>query len=117
MTFEIAQVFAEKLKKVFSLHGSASPEDQLKAPIASLIAEIGKAKSLDISSQTEAQIAEHKVRPVIERFAECQECGEPISLGSADDQTKISRLETALAFLALAGVGALLFVAMWGMTP
>lgn len=57
------KVFANSLQHKFSLPGSSSPEDQLKSPIADLIETIGTTFGKAVSTTTEAQLPEFKVRP------------------------------------------------------
>lgn len=67
--------FAEALKAKFSLPGSASPEDQLKGPVAQLIAEAGKTFGLKVESRTETHLSEQKVRPDIAMYVGGLICG------------------------------------------
>jgi hypothetical protein len=65
MNISTLATFAETLKAKFSLPGSASPEDQLKSPVAGLVSEAGTGFGLVIESRTETHLTEHKVRPDI----------------------------------------------------
>lgn len=49
-------------------------------------------------------------------FAECGECGERVELESPDALPPSSPVETALAFLAIAGMGLILLVVLWKLT-
>lgn len=69
------QTFADTLRGKFSLPGSASPEDQLKPPVANLITETGNGFGLTIASRTETHLSEHKVRPDIAIYANGLICG------------------------------------------
>lgn len=74
-TLAAARALAEKLKKVFSLGDSSSPEDQLKAPVSSMLRAFGEAFNLDIETKTESHLAEQKVRPDIATYAGNLICG------------------------------------------
>lgn len=67
--------FAETLKSKFSLPGAASPEDQLKGPVADLIAQVGAGFGLKIQSRTETHLAEQKVRPDMAVYSGGLICG------------------------------------------
>ena len=67
--------FAEKLKANFALPGEASPEDQLKRPVADLLEQIGAAFGLNVGSRTEAHLSDRKVRPDIAVYAGGLICG------------------------------------------
>ncbi|MFO7484071.1 hypothetical protein [Oceanibaculum nanhaiense] len=66
-----ARAFADKLRAVYGLSDSSSPEDQLKAPVSSFLADVGAALDIKqaIQAKTEAHLAEHKVRPDIAVYA------------------------------------------------
>ena len=66
---EITKSFSDDLKKVFALPGSSSPEDQLKAPVANLIASFGEIFNVEVATKTEAHLSEQKVRPDIAVYA------------------------------------------------
>lgn len=53
---------------------------------------------------------------VIGRYAECHDCGERIDMGLPEGQSRTTKVETALAFLAIAGMAAVLIAAIWKMT-
>ena len=67
--------FADTLKSKFSLPGAASPEDQLKSPVAALLSEAGAEFGLTIESRTETHLSEHKVRPDIAIYSGGLICG------------------------------------------
>src|SRR5262245_29525521 len=67
--------FAADLKHKFELPGSASPEDQLKAPIGDLAKAIGSAFDLVVSTKTEAHLSEHSVRPDMAVYSAGLICG------------------------------------------
>jgi hypothetical protein len=69
------EAFADKLKAKFALPGAASPEDQLKPPVAELLVEAGKAFNLTVESRTETHLSEHKVRPDIAIYVGGLICG------------------------------------------
>ena len=73
--FQALKKFANAIQHQFSLPGSSSPEDQLKAPVVDIIKEIGGMFNLDISSTTEARISEHRVRPDIAIYEAGLICG------------------------------------------
>lgn len=75
MSLASLELFAETLTTKFSLPGSASPEDQLKAPVADLILAIGAGIGLKIESRTETHLSEHNVRPDIAIYAGGLICG------------------------------------------
>jgi hypothetical protein len=75
MINRILQTFAEALKAKFALPGSASPEDQLKAPISTAIETAGCALGLTVSSRTETHLSEYNVRPDIAIYADGLICG------------------------------------------
>jgi hypothetical protein len=59
------EAFAEVLKSKFALPGAASPEDQLKGPVAQLTEVSGASFGFSMASRTETHLSEHKVRPDI----------------------------------------------------
>jgi hypothetical protein len=61
MTLDHLHTFAKELQRKFALPGQADPEDQLKAPVASLIANVGKEFGIEVDSKTEARLT--NVRP------------------------------------------------------
>ena len=67
--------FAEKLKAAFSLPGAASPEEQLKGPVADLLKDAGAAFGLTVASRPEAHLPDRKVRPDIAVYAGGLICG------------------------------------------
>jgi hypothetical protein len=75
LDFSSLQNFAETLKAKFSLPGSASPEDQLKPPVADLLVEAGATFGLGIETRTETHLAEHKVRPDVAIYSGGLICG------------------------------------------
>src|SRR5256885_1220061 len=75
MSLASLEVFAETLKAKFSLPGTASPEDQLKAPVAELISVMGAAIGGKIESRTETHLSEHNVRPDVAIYVSGLICG------------------------------------------
>ena len=75
MDISVLEVFADELKANFALPSAASPEDQLKAPVASLLKEAGAAFGLNVESRTEAHLPENKVRPDIAIHVDKLICG------------------------------------------
>ena len=75
MDFFALQDFAETLKAKFSLPGSASPEDQLKPPVAGLFVNTGATFELNVETLTEARLAEQKVQPDIAIYSSGLICG------------------------------------------
>ena len=75
MDISVLKDFADGLKTTFSLPGSASPEDQLKAPVATLLKDAGAAFGLTVEHRTESHLPEHKVRPDIAIYADKLICG------------------------------------------
>src|SRR6185437_10122653 len=69
------EAFAETLKAKFALPGSASPEDQLKGPVAGLMETAGSAIGRKVESRTETHLADHKVRPDIAIYVDGLICG------------------------------------------
>ena len=67
--------FADALKEQFSLHGTASAEDQLKQHVPLLLAAAGADYGLTVEWQTEAGLSEHRVRPDIAIYADGLICG------------------------------------------
>ncbi|MGH2582801.1 MAG: N-6 DNA methylase, partial [Anaerolineales bacterium] len=63
--------FAEELKAKFSLPGQASPEDQLKSPVAKLIEAMG----VMVTTRTETHLTDRKVRPDLAVYAGKLICG------------------------------------------
>jgi hypothetical protein len=75
MIVSALETFAELLKAKFTLPGSASPEDQLKAPVATAIETVGSTFGLAVSSRTETHLADHKVRPDVAIYVKGLICG------------------------------------------
>ena len=75
MDISVLEDFADGLKATFSLPGSASPEDQLKAPVAALLRDAGATFALTVESRTETHLPEHKVRPDIAVYVDKLICG------------------------------------------
>ena len=75
MEVSILNDFADSLRKKFSLPGTASPEDQLKGPVATLLQNAGATFGLKVESRTEPSLVEHKVRPDIAIYVERLICG------------------------------------------
>ncbi len=75
MMLEILRKYARSLYEKSSLVGEASPEDQLKEPVAGLIHKFGKQWEIDTSHSTEVSLREHKVRPDIAIYVENLICG------------------------------------------
>lgn len=75
MDISAFEEFADGLKATFSLPGSASPEDQLKAPVTALLKKAGAASGLSIDSRTETHLSELKVRPDIAIHVDKLICG------------------------------------------
>ena len=75
MDIAVLKGFADGLKAKFSLPGTASPEDQLKAPVAELLKDAAAAIGLNVESRTETHLTEHKVRPDIAIYVGKLICG------------------------------------------
>ena len=75
MDVSALEAFANDLKATFSLPGSASPEDQLKGPVAALLAKAGVACRLRVQCRTETHLSEHHVRPDVAVHVERLICG------------------------------------------
>jgi len=75
MLLEVLKTFATVLKKKFELPGDANPEDQLKAPVATLMQQAASKLGFSVLTKTEAQISEHKVRPDIAIYSAGLICG------------------------------------------
>ncbi len=75
MDISALESFAEALKSKFSLPGQASPEDQLKTPVAELLREAGEAFDLVVGSRTETHLPELKVRPDVAIYVRGLICG------------------------------------------
>jgi hypothetical protein len=71
----IFEVFADALKVKWSLPGSASPEDQLKQPVADLLKSAGARYGFTVESRTETHLSEHKVRPDVAIYVGGLICG------------------------------------------
>jgi hypothetical protein len=71
----ILEKFIATLKGKFALPGAASPEDQLKAPVAELLIAAGKDFNLSVDSRTETHLADYKVRPDIAVYVASLICG------------------------------------------
>ena len=91
MDISLLKDFADGLKAKFSLPGTASPEDQLKAPVAELLKDAGAAFGLNVESQTETHLSGHKVRPDIAIYVGKLICGyiELKAPGLGADATKL----------------------------
>ncbi|MDE0705325.1 MAG: N-6 DNA methylase [Rhodospirillaceae bacterium] len=63
MDISILEKFSDDLEAKFARLGAASPEDQLKQPVADLVKNAGDAVGLSVESRTEVHLPEHKVRP------------------------------------------------------
>ena len=63
MDISILEKFSDDLEAKFTRLGTASPEDQLKEPVADVVKDAGDAVGLSVESRTEVHLAEHKVRP------------------------------------------------------
>jgi len=75
MKLAALETFADTLKSKFALSGSASPEDQLKPPVAELLEAAGAQYGLKIETRTETHLSEHKVRPDIAVYVNGLICG------------------------------------------
>ena len=75
MNIDVLHVFADSLKTIFPLPGAASPEDQLKTPVATLLKESGKSFGLNVESRTETRLSEYGVRPDIAIHVDRLICG------------------------------------------
>lgn len=75
MDFGDLEAFAEALQAKFALPGSASPEDQLKPEVASLLSAAGAIYGLAVATRTETHLSEHKVRPDIAVYVGGLICG------------------------------------------
>jgi len=75
MKLAALETFADTLKSKFALPGSASPEDQLKPPVAELLEAAGAQYGLKIETRTETHLSEHKVRPDIAVYVNGLICG------------------------------------------
>ena len=75
MDLSVLEGFAKSLQAKFSLPGTASPEDQLKAPVEELLKDAGAAFGMNVESRTEAHLTEHKVRPDIAIYVGKLICG------------------------------------------
>ena len=75
MDISVLEGFAKSLQAKFSLPGTASPEDQLKAPVEELLKDAGAAFGMNVESRTEAHLTEHKVRPDIAIYVGKLICG------------------------------------------
>jgi hypothetical protein len=73
--FNALAAFAAELKHNFALPGSANPEDQLKAPTASLVKSVGDVVGQTVSTKTEAHFSEHSVRPDMAIYSAGLICG------------------------------------------
>ena len=69
------ETFADALKAKFALPGSASPEDQLKPVVASLLTAAGTDYGLVVETRTETHLSQHKVRPDIAVYVGGLICG------------------------------------------
>ena len=63
MDISILKKFSNDLEAKFARLGRASPEDQLKGPVADLVMDAGDAFGLNVDCRTEVHLPEHKVRP------------------------------------------------------
>jgi len=75
MKLAALESFSDTLKSKFALPGSASPEDQLKPPVADLLKAAGAQYGLKIETRTETHLSEHKVRPDIAVYVNGLICG------------------------------------------
>lgn len=75
MDLSDVKAFADTLRNKFSLPGSASPEDQLKGPVADLLKKAGTNFGSTVETRTEAHLSEHKVRPDIAIYVGGLICG------------------------------------------
>jgi hypothetical protein len=75
MKIDLLENFADTLRAKFALPGSASPEDQLKPPVADLLKAAGAAYGLTIETRTETHLSQHKVRPDIAIYVGGLICG------------------------------------------
>ena len=75
MNIGILKDYANVLQAKFSLPGAASPEDQLKAPVAQLLEQLGGVFGLTVESRTETHLSEHRVRPDIAIHVDKLICG------------------------------------------
>lgn len=67
--------YGENLRAKFMLPGAASPEDQLKGPVADLFKAAGVDYNLAVDTRTETHLSEHKVRPDIAIYVGGLICG------------------------------------------
>ena len=75
MNISILHQFADSLQAKFSLIGTASPEDQLKSPVAELMRTAGADYGLNVESRTETHLTQYKVRPDIAIHVDKLICG------------------------------------------
>ena len=75
MDISVLEALADRLKAVFSLPGIASPEDQLKPPVAELLKVAGASFGANVETRTETHLPEYKVRPDIAIFVGRLICG------------------------------------------
>lgn len=63
MDISLLEQFSDDVEAKFARLGAASPEDQLKEPVADLLKNAGNSFGLGVDSRTEVHLPEHKVRP------------------------------------------------------
>ena len=83
--------FAQSLKEKFTIADAASPEDQLKFPVAHLLEAAGHRYDLTVKTKTETYLYERKARPDIAVYAGGLICGyvELKAPGSGADAPKL----------------------------
>ena len=111
MDISLLQDFADGLKAKFSLPGTASPEDQLKAPVAELLKDAGAAFGLNVESRTETHLSGHKVRPDIAIHVGKLICGyiELKAPGLGADATKLKGAHNKAQWNKLKGLPNLIY--------
>lgn len=75
MKLSVLESYADALQAKFSLPGSASPEDQLKADVAELLKGAGDGYGFTIATRTETHLSDQKVRPDIAVYVNGLVCG------------------------------------------
>ena len=111
MDISLLKDFADELKAKFSLPGTASPEDQLKAPVAELLKDAGAAFGLNVESQTETHLSGYKVRPDIAIYVGKLICGyiELKAPGLGADATKLKGAHNKAQWNKLKGLPNLIY--------
>ena len=111
MDISLLKDFADGLKAKFSLPGTASPEDQLKAPVAELLKDAGAAFGLNVESRTETHLSGHKVRPDIAIYVGKLICGyiELKAPGLGADATKLKGAHNKAQWNKLKGLPNLIY--------